>query len=68
MKIFRVGKRYLGSALGTDEFVKTSLKAYVSMWTDEVDVLSVYARTQPQASLAVFTRGLVEWWSYFSKS
>ena len=58
------GKRYLGGALGTKEFERASLEECVSRWTREVEVLAAFAKTQPQASLAVFTHGLVGRWTY----
>ena len=64
MIISCAGKRSLDGALGTKEVERASLEEYVSRWTQEVEVLAAFAKTQPQASLAVFTHGLVGRWTY----
>jgi len=54
--ITEVGKRQLGSALGTDEFLNSYMfSTRWSFWVGEMKKLSEIAITQPQAAYTAFT-------------
>ena len=67
VEINTIGKRYLGGAIGDDLFVEEFIKAKVAEWVGEVDQLSVFAKSQPHASFAAFTHGLVSQWIYLCR-
>ena len=58
------GRRYLGGALGTQEFVEKFMADKVSDWSSEVRRLAKFAATQPQAAYAAYTHGLINRWVY----
>ena len=58
------GKRYLGGALGTDEYGEKFLAAKVEEWIQEIRTLASFAKTQPYAAYAAFTHGLIGRWTY----
>ena len=58
------GKRYLGGALGTDDFGEQFLKDKVNGWIKEVKVLAQVAKSQPHAAYAAFVHGLIGRWVY----
>ena len=58
------GKRHLGSALGTDEFLNSYVQNKVSTWVGEMEKLSEIAITQPQAAYMTYTHVFLHCWSY----
>ena len=58
------GRRYLGGALGSEEFSNLTFEAKVVEWTEEVTKLAEFARSQPHAAFAAFTHGLIGRWTY----
>ncbi len=61
------GKRYLGAALGSDQFASDFLKSKISAWTAEVEQLAKFASSQPQAAFTALTHGLISRWAYMSR-
>ena len=66
--ITKEGRRYLGGAIGTRTFVETYAKAKITEWTQEVDQLSSIAVSQPHAAYTAFTHGLVDKWTFLSRT
>ena len=62
------GKRHLGSALGTDEFLNSYVQNKVSKWVGEMEKLSEIAITQPQAAYTAFTHVFLHRWSYIART
>ena len=52
------GGKYLGGAIGNEEFVCIFLQSKVDEWR-EVEMLVNIAQTQPQAAYAAFAHGAV---------
>ena len=49
------GKRQLGDSIGSDDFRTQYTKAKVKKWQYEVEKLSEFAKTEPQAAYAAYT-------------
>ena len=62
------GKRYLGGAVGSEAFVEATLRDKVASFKAEVETLSRFANSQPQAALAAFTHGLSSKWTFLSRA
>ena len=58
------GERYLGGAVGTISFIQQYVQMKVNGWVKEVQKLSEFAATQPQAAYAALTHGLISRWNY----
>ena len=56
--------KYLGGSIGTEQFAKDFIASQVQEWIRNVEALSEIAQCQPQAALAVLTRGLAGNWMY----
>ena len=57
------GRPYLGSPLGTEDFVNENK---VEVWSSELTLLSSIALGQPHAAFA-YTHGLQSKWSFLSR-
>lgn len=62
------GCRYLGGALGQQEFCSAYIKSMADRWCAQLKELSQIAQTQPQAAYTVFTKGLSAQWKYHIRS
>ncbi len=58
------GRPYLGAAMGTGSYVESHMKAKVEEWTTNINTLTSFAKTQPHASYAALTHGLMSKWNY----
>ena len=58
------GSRYLGGAIGEEQFCTSHLQQLVAKWTEELKSLIELAGPQPQSAYAVLTKGLVGKWLY----
>ena len=58
------GSRYLGGAIGEEQFCTSQLQQLVAKWTEELKSLIELAGPQPQSAYAVLTKGLVGKWLY----
>ena len=67
VKITTIGKRYLGGAIGNDSFIEEYIEEKVIEWVGQVERLSTFAKSQPHASFAAFTHGLVHKWVYLCR-
>ena len=64
VQITTVGRRYLGGCIGTKEYSNEVFNMLVQGWTTEVKNLTRIAQSQPHASYAAFTHGLIGRWVY----
>ena len=67
IQITTEGRRYLGGAIGSPEFVKTFVRDSVAVWVKDIIQLSSFAESQPQAAFAVFSHGLAQKWAYLQQ-
>ena len=58
------GFRHLGSALGSQQFVREFMASKVTTWSQELCNLSEIARSQPQAAYSALVHGLQHKWSF----
>ena len=58
------GKRHLGAALGSPSFVASFVTQKVSLWKQELTILSDISVTQPHAAYAAFVHGIISKWNY----
>ena len=68
MVITTRGKRHLGAALGSQDFVHEFMSAKVSRWCEEIESLAKIATSQPHAAFAAFVHGLQSKWSFFQRT
>ena len=64
LQICTDGGKYLGGAIGNEEFVRILLQSKVDEWREEVEMLVTITQTQPQAAYAAFIHGIVSKWNY----
>ena len=62
------GRRHLGAAVGTPQFIPAYVEQKVAEWVKEVERLSSIAITQPHAAYAAFTHGLKHKWTYLTRT
>ena len=68
IQITTEGHPYLGSPLGTQEYVNKFLMAKVDEWIEEVIALSKMTNGHPQAAYAAMTHGLIHRWTYICRT
>ena len=51
------GKRHLGAAIGSDDFRTVYATENIKEWCNEMEILSEYAKSQPQSAYAAFIYG-----------
>lgn len=61
------GKKYLGGAIGSDQFLEDFFTASVSNWTAEIKRLATIATSQPHAAFAALTHGLINRWTFSTR-
>ena len=61
------GCRHLGSALGSQQFVREFVAPKVATWSQELCNLSEIARSQPQAAYSALVHGLQQKWSFLCR-
>ena len=62
------GRRHLGAALGSRDFLEGYVNEKAEQWVEEVIKLSEFANSQPQACFAAYTFGLKYRWTYFMRT
>ena len=60
--------RHLGAVIGSDTYRHQYTTEKVKNWCDEIETLSHYAKSQPQAAYAAFTHGQQHKFSYFMRT
>ena len=63
-----MGKRHLGAAIGSNDFRKEYATKLVDQWCSEVEKLSSFATTEPQAAFAAYTHGEMHRFNYFIRT
>ena len=62
------GKRHLGAAIGSDDFRTVYATEKIKEWCNEMEILSEYAKSQPQSAYAAFIYGEQHRFSYFLRT
>ena len=62
------GHKYLGSAIGSEDFISMFVKENMSDWIALLVVLTSIAQTQPHAAYSGFIHGLLNKWVYLSRT
>ena len=62
------GCRYLGGAVGGDEFCQAFMTSLADKWSRDLRTRSEMTRTQPHAAYSDFTKGLSSRWKYHIRS
>ena len=62
------GRKHLGAALGSRDFLEEYVGEKVEEWVAQVARLAEFATTQPQSSCAAFVFGLRHRWTYFLRA
>ena len=62
------GKRNLGATIGTDNFRSDYITGKVKEWCDEIQKLSEYSKSQPQAAYSAFCHGVQHKYTYFMRT
>ena len=57
------GKRHLGAAIGTRDFIESYVAGKVKKWVEEIHQLSEIAQTQPHAAYCAYIHGLSSRWT-----
>ena len=68
VNITKEGKRHLGGALGTNDFVSQYVSQQVLQWVTQIDRLASIAKTQPQIAYTAFRHGLSNRWSFMART
>ena len=59
IKVTTEGKRQLGATIGSDNFRSQYATEKILGWCNEIEKLSAFATTQPQAEIAAFIHGTI---------
>ena len=62
------GKRHLGAAIGSKDFITEYMENKVEEWIDEIELLSNIAKSQPHAAFCAFTHGLSAKWNHICRT
>jgi len=62
------GRRYLGSAIGTDDFVESFVSKQVQTWHDELSLLTNIAQSQPHAAFSAYIHGFESKWTFLCRT
>ena len=57
IQITTIGTRHLGSALGSDDFVRDFVGRKVAKWTSALERLTQIAHSEPHAAFSAYTHG-----------
>ena len=68
VQITSEGRRHLGATLGTKYFADAFVSKKVQDLVQEIDTLSSIALSQPHASFAALTHGLISEWNYLQRT
>ena len=62
------GRPYLGTAIGSREYVTGQVESKVNKWISSMQCLATIAVTQPHAAFSALTHGLMSKWTYLSRT
>ena len=68
MNISVSGRKHLGSALGSTDYIQKFAETKIDEWRKELEALCTVARRDPHAAYAGFTHGLVSKWQYLMRT
>ena len=68
IQLTRLGRQYLGSAIGSTAFSEAFVKMKVEGWVYEIEQLSLIAKTHPHAAYAAYTHGLSHRWKFLLRT
>ena len=68
IKITTDGKRHLGAVIGTDAYRNNYMQEKVNDWHKEIEKLTEFAKTEPQAAYSAFLHGEVHKFTYFMRT
>ena len=68
IQITTQGRRYLGAAIGSADFVQSFVNDKVKEWSDKLSRLSEIGLTQPHAAYSALTHGLLGRWTFLSRT
>ena len=51
------GQIHLGAVIGTNEFREEYINEKIDKWCKEIERLTIFAETQPQAAFAAYIHG-----------
>ena len=60
------GRPYLGTAIGSNDYVEEYVNSKVRAWSSSINILSDMAKLLPQAAFSALTHGLLSKWTYIS--
>ena len=61
------GRPYLGTAIGSNDYVEEYVNSKVRAWSCSINILSDVAKSQPRAAFLALTCGLLCKWTYISR-
>ena len=62
------GHGYIGTPIGTEQFVKQEIEAKVKSWIDELRKLTELAKSEPQLAYSAYVFGLCKRWIYVMRT
>ena len=68
LNITDFGRRFLGAAIESPNFVESFVMKKVSSWVHIISELSTYANSQPHAAYSAFTKGLFSKWNFLTRT
>ena len=68
IQITSAGRPYLGSAIGSKNFVEQHTINKVSEWIEELKQLEKFSASKPQAAYSALTHGVISKWTYYMRT
>ncbi len=68
IKITAEGRPYLGSAIGSDTYIKSFSVDKISEWSVKLEKLSLIAHSHPHAAYSAFIHGVSSDWTYLMRT
>ena len=68
IQLTRHGRQYLRSAIGSDEFTEAFVKMKIEGWINEIEQLSLIAKTHTHAAYAACIHGLSHKWKFLLRT
>lgn len=65
IKVTKVGKRHPSASLGNDNFCEKYASDKEKNWSEEIERLPEFVKSQPQAAYATFIQGELHKYTYF---
>ena len=62
------GQRYLGAALGSNDFKSSFVNEKILKWVNDVNQLAEIANEEPQIALSAYTKGICHRWSFIQRT